>query len=272
MERLAKLTGELLRRGRETVGDPEVGTTHGLHSATNMSAVHAKTQLLIDMAEATRGLELCELVSRGAAGLVAYQDENYAHAYLSFLSKVRTAEMLACEGSTALSEAVARNLYRLMTYRDEYEMARLILDEAPRSSTMGKLRPGATRSMLRVLKASRRLRGAQYDLFGYAPIRRRERELVVLYRRQVEKLIQGLSLERLEAAVEVATLPDPRCSGGGLNVSDVDRHQALDQIREHLIGERVIAEGVTRRVDASWAPARFAAPRTALRKGPAHEA
>ncbi len=210
MELLAKLAGELLRRGREAAGDGELGTLDGPHGRGGQPDSDAKTKLLVDVAEASRGLELCELVARGAAGLVCYQDERYAHSYLSFVSKVRTAELGGCQGSTVLSETVATHLYMLMTYRDEYEMARLILDAPSRPSTSGTIRSGATRSMLRVLKASRRFRGAQFDLFGYHPVRRLERELVVLYRRQVEKLLPGLGPDTLENAVQLAALPDPR--------------------------------------------------------------
>lgn len=239
---LLRMAGDLLRCGREAVARAET-TTRQLDGGEGWPAVQVNTQLLVGLAGATRGLALCELVTRRTAELVAYQDEHYAHAYLAFVSNVRTAELLTCPDSTALTEAVAGHLYSLMAYKDEYEAARLILDQPRRPSVTNRLRPSSTRPILRVLRASRRFRGTQSDIFGYHPVRRLEREMVVLYRRQIEKRLPGLSPETLGAAVEIATLPPRMRDRREIAVSDLDREkEELAAIRAHLTGARVTEE------------------------------
>lgn len=218
---LLRMAGDLLRCGREAVARAET-TTRQLDGGEGWPAVQVNTQLLVGLAGATRGLALCELVARRTAELVAYQDEHYAHSYLGFLGNVRTAEQLACPDSTALTEAVAGHLYSLMACKDEYEAARLILDQPRRPSVTNRLRPSSTRPILRLLRASRRFRGTQSDIFGYHPVRRLEREMVVLYRRQIEKRLPGLSPETLGAAVEIATLPPRMRDRREIAVSDLE--------------------------------------------------
>ena len=70
-----------------------------------------------------------ELVDRRAAELAAYQNEKLASTYRSYVEKVAVAEQAAVPGSTALTEAVARHLFKLMAYKDEYEVARLYLTD-----------------------------------------------------------------------------------------------------------------------------------------------
>jgi indolepyruvate ferredoxin oxidoreductase len=119
---------------------------------------------------------------------------------------VLSAEQRARHRSTVLTQAVARYLYKLMAYKDEYEVARLIVDEDfaakvkgefGESSTLAfRLHPPMLRSMgmtqkmsfgprslpiFRVLHAMRRVRGTAWDPFGYRAIRRLERELITEY-------------------------------------------------------------------------------------------
>ena len=123
--------------------------------------------------------------------LAAYQDLGYAERYAGFVARVRVAEDQRTPGRTELTEAVARNLFKLMAYKDEYEVARLHLDTVERAKLDRELGAGAKvafnlhppmlRAMgldrklklgpwflpaFRTLRGMRRLRGTRLDPFG----------------------------------------------------------------------------------------------------------
>ncbi len=180
---------------------------------------------------------LDEAIARRVDHLADYQDERYAKRYRDRVEQVRKAERaLVGEGRLALTEAVARNLFKLMAYKDEYEVARLYtsasfrqrLDEqfegdfrlsfhlAPpllaRRNAKGELvkreyGPWVMHAF-GVLARLRRLRGTAFDPFGRTEERRNERQLVVDYEATVERLLQKLDAERLPAAVQIASIPD----------------------------------------------------------------
>ena len=177
--------------------------------------------------------ELHRLLELRVADLVAYQSRAYAETYLGFVLEVLETERRAVAGSSALAEAVARNLYKLMAYKDEYEVARLHLDPAfgeaiaadlgdvrkvtyhlhpPFLRAMGlkrKLRLGpSSRPMLRALRAGRRLRGTWADPFGRSHVRRVERMLIDGYREAVTEALPMLTPGTLGVAVRLAGLPD----------------------------------------------------------------
>ncbi len=155
------------------------------------------------------------IVARRTEFLTAYQDAAYAARYRALVDRVRAAEVP--HGSTALAEAVARSLFKLMAYKDEYEVARLhtetgflerLAEEfegdytvhhhlAPPLLSTGKDHRGRPRKRrfgpwirvpFRVLARLRRLRGTAFDPFGYTAERRRERDLIRWY----EDLVAGL--------------------------------------------------------------------------------
>jgi indolepyruvate ferredoxin oxidoreductase len=177
-------------------------------------------------------LSLDELIEHRAGELASYQDSGYARQYRSFVEEVRRAEQQAAPGSTQLTEAVARNLYKLMAYKDEYEVARLLLDPSleqqiqatfekpgriiyhlhpPLLRALGmrrKLSLGAWfRPVFELLAAGRRLRGTAFDPFGYAAVRKEERDLIRWYRGTVGALLPRLGGD-LAMAVEIAKLPE----------------------------------------------------------------
>ncbi len=176
---------------------------------------------------------LTEIVARRRSYLTDYQDADYAEAYARFVARVQAAEIERAGRAGPLSEAVARNLFKLMAYKDEYEVARLYSDGtflakldsefegkprlvfhlAPpvfngRRDAQG--RPVKRRfgpwmlSAFRLLAKGRRLRGTAFDPFGYLAERREERRLIVEYRDLVERLLASLTAETLPAAVAVA--------------------------------------------------------------------
>jgi indolepyruvate ferredoxin oxidoreductase len=177
--------------------------------------------------------ELRRLLAIRVPELIDYQDEGYARAYVDFVTKVRTAEAAAVPGETRLSEAVARYLFKLMAYKDEYEVARLHL-KADLGRRLAEEFPGGVRvqyhlhppllralgltrklklgtwfdAAFRALAGLKRLRGTALDPFGRAAGRRLERALPGEYRGLVERTLVGLSRDTYERAVRVARLPD----------------------------------------------------------------
>ena len=176
--------------------------------------------------------ELRRLLEVRVPELIAYQDAAYARRYVDFVRTVAEAERAAVPGETRLAEAVARHLYKLMAYKDEYEVARLHLRPEVRASIQAEMGEAKVRYQLhppilralgmkrklslgtwvegvfRLLVALRRLRGTALDPFGYAKVRRVERALVAEYRAMVERALRDLGPERHERAVRVARLPD----------------------------------------------------------------
>jgi indolepyruvate ferredoxin oxidoreductase len=183
-------------------------------------------------AQVTAAGELARLLAIRIPELISYQDERYAATYVEFVERVRVAEARAVPGSTALAEAVARNLFHLMAYKDEYEVAQLCLDPAideaveeqfgSGSRTKIRLHPPVLRALgmknkialgewvrpgLGLLYRLRGLRGTRLDPFGYAAVRRIERALIVEYRSVVENLITSIDAESLAVTVKITELP-----------------------------------------------------------------
>jgi indolepyruvate ferredoxin oxidoreductase len=167
-----------------------------------------------------------------AADLVGYQDARYAGRLLDVLDRVAAAEH-ALDGVSGdrLTETVARGLHRLMAYKDEYEVARLMLlpesDAAAAEAGPGRrsflLHPPAlkalgrrekvrfddrSRPVFRSLAAGKRLRGTRLDPFGATEVRRTERALVGEYVGLVRLLVDGLTEAGHARAVEIAGMAD----------------------------------------------------------------
>jgi indolepyruvate ferredoxin oxidoreductase len=175
------------------------------------------------------------LIADRRARLVAYQDEAYAARYATFMARVLQAEQALGEAgqALALTAAVGRGLYKLMAYKDEYEVARLYADPAflarltaqfegsPRlgfnlAPPLLARRDPATGKLLkreygpwmltamRLLARLKFLRGGAFDVFGRTEERRMERALIDEYMALVERLLVGLSAARLTDAVALA--------------------------------------------------------------------
>jgi indolepyruvate ferredoxin oxidoreductase len=177
--------------------------------------------------------ELRRLLEVRVPELAAYQDLGYAKRYADFVARVRAAEDQRTPGRTEVTEAVARNLFKLMAYKDEYEVARLHLDTVERAKLDRELGPDAKvafnlhppvlRAMglerklklgpwflpaFRALRGMRRLRGTRLDPFGYAEVRRMERALVGEYEQLVSEALAHLDPETHDVAAELCELPD----------------------------------------------------------------
>ena len=178
---------------------------------------------------------LDKLLTRRVAFLTGYQDERYAAGFAAVVQQVRQAEAVLGQGDK-LSLAVARNLSKLMAYKDEYEVARLYTDGsftqhlqqqfegdyklsfnlAPpllaKKDAQGRLlktQYGAwIMPVFRVLAKLRFLRGSKLDIFGYTEERQMERRLALEYRNTVLALLPQLRAGNLALAIEIAQLPD----------------------------------------------------------------
>jgi len=175
------------------------------------------------------------LISRRTEMLTAYQDAGYAWQYQAFVRHVQRAEKELGAGER-LTRAVAQNLFKLMAYKDEYEIARLYTDgafarklaetfEGPLSlkfhlappmfakrdaaGHLVKRQYGAWMGYaLKLLARFKFLRATPFDPFGFTDERRMERSLIREYRQTLAAVVLRLSAERLSAAVEFARLPE----------------------------------------------------------------
>ena len=174
------------------------------------------------------------IIARRVEFLTGYQNAAYAQTYRDFVAKVQQEE--AKLGKTALSEAVARYLFKLMAYKDEYEVARLHTDKAftdkianmfegdyklvhhlappltAKKNAKGELvkQPFGPwmRSAFGVLAKMKGLRGTALDIFGKTEERRMERALIAEYRACIDELLARLNADNLALAVEIARIPE----------------------------------------------------------------
>ncbi len=174
------------------------------------------------------------LVARRVAFLTAYQDAAYAARYEALVNTVRKAESALGAGDR-LTRAVAQSYFKLMAYKDEYEVARLYTDGkfieklkqqfdgdftlkfhlAPplfaKKDGNGQPLKAQYGSWMwhgfRMLAKLKKLRGTRFDPFGYTAERRMERRLIEEYRATVLSLLDGLRPDNLALAVEIAALP-----------------------------------------------------------------
>ncbi|MBK8360439.1 MAG: indolepyruvate ferredoxin oxidoreductase family protein [Comamonadaceae bacterium] len=174
------------------------------------------------------------LVARRVEFLTAYQDAAYAAQYQAFVEKVRATETPL--GKTTLTESVARYLFKLMAYKDEYEVARLHTDTAflekingmfegdfklnyhmappliAKKNAKGELikQPfgPAMMTAFKLLASLKGLRGGAFDIFGKTEERKTERALIGEYRASIEEVLKSLSAANHATAVEIARIPE----------------------------------------------------------------
>jgi indolepyruvate ferredoxin oxidoreductase len=207
----------------------------GRHCANNLAAVQALCSSG-QVIQLVKKPSLDETIAARAEFLRGYQNDAYAAQYQTFVDKVRAAEDRAERGSTRLAEAVARYLFKLMAYKDEYEVARLHTDPAfhaklaaqfdgdyklsyhlapplfAKRDANGELikQPfGAWMlTAFRLLARFKGLRGTPFDVFGRTEERHTERALITQYRACIEELLTELPAHRLAQAAEIARIPE----------------------------------------------------------------
>ncbi|HBD10891.1 MAG TPA: indolepyruvate ferredoxin oxidoreductase family protein [Porticoccaceae bacterium] len=209
--------------GRRYAADPQrVLELAGLHAAPKSRETES----------------LDEIVALREQELVAYQDAAYAARYRRLVEQVKQAEIASDAGDKALplTEAVARNYFKLLAYKDEYEVARLFTDGTfqrnlaeqfdgdlrlrfhlappllakrdPDSGQLIKREFGPwILPLFKLLARFKFLRGRVLDPFGKSQERKMERALIVEYEDRIEHLLSTLNSEKIELAVEIAGLP-----------------------------------------------------------------
>ncbi len=178
---------------------------------------------------------LDEVLAVRVADLTGYQNATYARTYADEVRRLtaRAVERAGEEAGARIGLAYARGLHKLMAYKDEYEVARLHLDPAERARREQEYGPDAVVSVLlhppllralgmkrkirltrtaapvfHGLRAARLLRGTALDVFGYARVRRVERELVTEYRDLMRDALTRLTPATADAVAELAALPE----------------------------------------------------------------
>ena len=201
------------------------------HDLAAVQALFAARQVI----EIVKKPSVDELVKRRVEFLTGYQDAAYAERYRQAVERVRAAEAALGKG-TALSEAVARYLFKLMAIKDEYEVARLHTDPAfarkiesmfegdfklvhhlappaiAKRNAKGELvkQPFGpwVRKVFPLLARLKGLRGGALDLFGKTEERRMERQLLADYEACIAELLKNLNADKLPLAAEIARIPE----------------------------------------------------------------
>lgn len=208
---------------------------NGVSVEANLRAFASGRAASVDDAEEPVRQDLAGFIDRRVADLSAYRNRAYADRYATLMAKVRAAADLV-EGSEEFTWAVARSAYKLMAYKDEYEVARLYaradfraaldcefesvrkmrlqlappllarIDPAtgrPRKISFG----GWTFPALRILAAGRGLRKTPLDPFGYTAERRVERASRDTFLERIGKAVEELGPQNLGDYVSLAKLP-----------------------------------------------------------------
>ncbi|UHQ20524.1 indolepyruvate ferredoxin oxidoreductase family protein [Lysobacter sp. KIS68-7] len=214
--------------------------------------------LPLDDARLSRSLD--EVVARRVAFLTEYQNAAYAKRYSDLVAKVRAAEQQRAPGSSDLGEAVARYAFKLMAYKDEYEVARLytsgdferrlkqqfegdfklhfhlappLFAKKDAEGRLQKAEYGAwVFTAFRVMAKLRFLRGTALDVFGYTAERKGERQLIAEYFTTVQSLLDGLDAGNAKLAADIASVPE-HIRGFG-HVKEAHLHTAKQREAELL--------------------------------------
>jgi indolepyruvate ferredoxin oxidoreductase len=219
-----------------SVGFNKAAFTWGRTAAHDVALV-TKLTTPAKVIEFNRTQTLDEVIGRRIELLTAYQDGAYAGKYKDLVDQVRAAEERVANGKPLrLTEAVAKYYYKLMAYKDEYEVARLHSDPAFREKIAGMFegdyqlkfhlappllaKKDAQGHLVKqefgpwMMKAFafmakfKGLRGTALDIFGHTDERKMERALIADYRQTVSGLLGKLSADNLAQAVAIASVPE----------------------------------------------------------------
>jgi indolepyruvate ferredoxin oxidoreductase len=232
---------------------------NGVDAARNRTAFLWGRKYYMDAAWVEQQLKPKEISVENfdrVAELREYQNETYARQYQEFVAKMPEGE---------LRDVVAKYLYKLMAYKDEYEVARLLTKpsfqnrviemwEAPESISYN-LHPPLLRAFglkkkmqfgpwfrgpLVMLRNMKRLRGTALDVFGYMRHRREERALIDWYRELIDQVIAHLTPGNLPQALEIAVLPDQIRGYEGIKDASIARvkKEAAEKLEKYRTASR----------------------------------
>lgn len=243
----------------------------GRYAAFDMDAVKA---LLPTIGVAAEDESLDEMIVGFEKELVAYQNENYASRYRAMVNRAKAAEQSVDQHSTVLTEAVARYAYKLMAYKDEYEVARLYSDKAfkqklddafegeyklqfhlapplitrrdkhtnlPRKMTFG---PWMMKAFSLLAKC-KGLRGTAFDIFGMSEERKLERALISAYEDWIEQMANGLNMGNIDLAIEISSLPEMIRGYGHVKEEHMEKIKARKEaLMKRWEGNEIVAVNI----------------------------
>ncbi len=253
---LLPVSGQALYRALELYGvnveQNKRAFDWGRFTAESPDEVEAMAGGIDGRREQSRTLD--DVVARREAFLESYQDKRYAERYASRVRRVESLEQRLRPGSSALADAVARSYFKLLAYKDEYEVARLYTQTdflaglrkefgesfrfrfhfsppllAGRDPDTGRPRKyafgGWALVLLKVLARLKGLRGTRVDIFGWTGERRLERRLIADYEALLDKFEAELDERRLDLAAELAALPQSVRGFGPIKAAAVKRFE-----------------------------------------------
>ncbi|MDY0882749.1 indolepyruvate ferredoxin oxidoreductase family protein [Dongia soli] len=213
---------------------------------------------------------LSEIIAVNRADLVAYQNKALAKRYERQIARIATIEKTLQGEAGRLTETVAKALYKLLAYKDEYEVARLYTDGtflkqlgatfdnhtqltfhmappllAPRDPATGKRRKIKLNGrwvmlLLQLLKYGKVLRGTVFDPFGWQSDRRLERQQVREYEADLELIALNLSSQNMKAAIALAAIPlQIRGFGHIKEASALEAERRRRTLREALVATEI---------------------------------
>jgi indolepyruvate ferredoxin oxidoreductase len=229
----------------------------GRAAAHDLAAVEAVAAPRHEVRAHHLSQSLEELVERRVRFLTGYQSARYAARYSNLVERARQAETDKAPGLNGFANAVARYYFKLLAYKDEYEVARLYGDPAFHQA-LGEQFEGDTRlevhlappllpgsdpdggaprkrafgpwifTAFRWLAKFKGLRGTPFDPFGHTADRKRERELIVEYEALIEELLAGLGHDNHALAVELAAIPEQIRGYGHIKTAHLDDAKARE--------------------------------------------
>jgi indolepyruvate ferredoxin oxidoreductase len=215
---------------------------------------------------------LDELIARRRDILIDYQHNAYAERYLRLVERVRKreSELHPAPSGLPLTRAAAQAYFKLLAYKDEYEVARLysngdflkavalqfegdyrlrfhlapplLARHDPVSGKPLKREFGSWMlGLMRLLARGKRLRGSALDIFGYSEERRLERALITQYEEDIDFIIARLKAENLETAVEMANLPLKMRGFGHVKLANVEQARRRHKVLKNKLDGRDLA-------------------------------
>jgi indolepyruvate ferredoxin oxidoreductase len=266
----AEAIGQAIEMNGEAVAMNKAAFEFGRRAAADPAAIEALVKPAPEAARDSLKISQSfdEMVSRRVDFLTKYQNAAYAARYKGWVEKVKAAEAAKAPDECALTETVARYLFKLMAYKDEYEVARLYSDTHFINQVMGSfdgdlklefhLAPplfarknkvtGEPQKMafgpwmlsaFRVLSKFRFLRGTPLDIFGYTAERRTERQLIADYETLLGEILDKLTPANHVTAVALAAIPEKIRGFGHVKL----RHLAAAKAEEKMLREQFRAGG-----------------------------
>src|SRR5215470_17364224 len=254
------LSAEAIERALELNGEAvemnKAAFRYGRYAAADRAAIEklATPKELDEVRRLSQSLD--EIIARRVTFLTGYQNAAYGMRYRALVEKVKAAEAARAPGKQGLAEAVARYLFKLMAYKDEYEVARLFAGEefarqvrmtvagedlrfefhlAPPLIARKDGRTGAPQKMsfgpwmmtlFRLLAKLKGLRGTAFDPFGYTEERRTERALIADYQATLAEILDRLTPENHHLAVALAAIPDKIRGFGHIKMRSLEAAKA----------------------------------------------